>query len=83
MLQQQGYRFSDEAQQAFDRYLQLRIGQPHFANARSVRNALDRARLRQASRLFADRERALSEQDLCTLEAPDILASRLFQESPP
>jgi hypothetical protein len=48
-----------------------------------VRNALDRARLRQASRLFADRERALSEQDLCTLEAPDILASRLFQESPP
>ena len=83
MLQQQGYRFSDTAQQAFDRYLQLRIGQPHFANARSVRNALDRARLRQASRLFADRERALSEQDLCTLEAPDILASRLFQESPP
>jgi len=83
MLRQQGYRFSSEAQQAFEHYLQLRVRQPHFANARSVRNALDRARLRQASRLFADRDRELSEQDLCTLDAPDILASRVFRESPP
>ncbi|NDB00490.1 MAG: CbbX protein, partial [Betaproteobacteria bacterium] len=51
----------------------------HFANARSVRNALDRARLRQASRLFADRERQLSADDLSTIAASDILASRLFQ----
>jgi probable Rubsico expression protein CbbX len=83
MLQQQGYRFSDEARSAFEQYLQLRVQQPHFANARSVRNALDRARLRQASRLFADRDRELSEDDLCTLQAPDILASRLFNESTP
>ena len=82
MLQQQGYRFSDEAHAAFEQYLARRITQPHFANARSVRNALDRARLRQASRLFADRHRELSEDDLCTLQAPDILASRLFNESP-
>jgi probable Rubsico expression protein CbbX len=79
MLTAQNYRFSAEAAQAFGRYLQLRIEQPHFANARSVRNALDRARLRQASRLFADRERELTADDLTTLEAQDILASRVFQ----
>ncbi|MGH8858337.1 MAG: CbbX protein, partial [Polaromonas sp.] len=78
MLTAQNYRFSAEAAQAFGRYLQLRIQQPHFANARSVRNALDRARLRQASRLFADRERELTADDLTTLEAQDILASRVF-----
>jgi hypothetical protein len=55
------------------------VAQPHFANARSVRNALDRARLRQASRLFADRDRILVAEDLCTIEAADILASRVFQ----
>ncbi len=83
MLEQQGYRFSNEARSAFEQYLQLRVQQPHFANARSVRNALDRARLRQASRLFADRNRELNEDDLCTIQAPDILASRLFNESIP
>ena len=79
MLAQQNYRFGAGAAEAFERYLQLRLQQPHFANARSVRNALDRARLRQASRLFADRERQLSADDLSTIAASDILASRLFQ----
>ena len=79
MLAQQSYRFGAGAAEAFERYLQLRLQQPHFANARSVRNALDRARLRQASRLFADRERHLNADDLSTIAAPDILASRLFQ----
>ncbi len=50
--------------QAFDEYLVRRIAQPHFANARSVRNALDRARLRQASRLFAERDREFTPDDL-------------------
>ena len=54
------------------------MAQPHFSNARSVRNALDRARLRQASRLFADPHRALSRDDLATLSAADIRASRVF-----
>ena len=81
MLQRHRYRFSPEAQQAFEQYVEIRLQQPHFANARSVRNALDRARLRQASRLFADRQREWSEVDLCTLEASDILASRLFDIS--
>ena len=79
MLAQQNYRFGDGAEDAFERYIQLRLQQPHFANARSIRNALDRARLRQASRLFADRDRQLTAEDLSTIEIPDILASRLFQ----
>jgi probable Rubsico expression protein CbbX len=78
MLQQQNYRFGAGAREAFDEYLALRIRQPHFANARSVRNALDRARLRQASRLFADRDRALDEAALTTLVESDIRASRVF-----
>ncbi len=81
MLATQNYRFGAGAAEAFERYLQLRIPQPHFANARSVRNALDRTRLRQASRLFADRERELTAQDLTTLEAQDFLASRVFQNA--
>ena len=79
MLAAQNYCYGAGAQEAFERYLNLRIAQPHFANARSVRNALDRARLRQASRLFEDRERELGADDLTTLEASDILASRLFK----
>ena len=78
MLAAQNYRFAPGAREAFDDYLALRIRQPHFANARSVRNALDRARLRQASRLFADRERALTRDDLTTIAAADIRASRVF-----
>jgi hypothetical protein len=81
MLVAQHYRFGAGAAEAFEQYLNRRIAQPHFANARSVRNALDRARLRQASRLFADRERELSAQDLSTIEASDILASRVFQSA--
>jgi probable Rubsico expression protein CbbX len=81
MLDQQHYQFGEGAREAFDRYLNRRLAQPHFANARSVRNALDRARLRQASRLFADPHKVLSKQDLTTIEAPDILASRLFADA--
>jgi probable Rubsico expression protein CbbX len=78
-LAAQNYRFGEGAREAFEKYLGLRVAQPHFANARSVRNALDRSRLRQASRLFADRDRILVAEDLCTIEAADILASRVFQ----
>ncbi len=81
MLEQMNYRFGDGAQEAFAEYLSLRLQQPHFANARSVRNALDRARLRQASRLFAERDRELSAEDLSTLTPADIRASRHFQQS--
>jgi probable Rubsico expression protein CbbX len=79
MLDDQHYRFGDGAAEVFQRYLERRTQQPHFANARSVRNALDRARLRQASRLFTDRDRVLSEADLTTISPADLLASRVFQ----
>ncbi|HUI59081.1 MAG TPA: CbbX protein [Steroidobacteraceae bacterium] len=78
MLQQMQYRLSPEADAALLQYIEKRIAQPHFANARSVRNALDRARLRQASRLFERRGSALSREDLVTIEASDIRASRVF-----
>jgi len=80
MLAQQNYHFSKDGEKAFADYLPLRMKLPHFANARSVRNALDRARLRQANRLFAKRSNKLSKDDLMTLEAEDILASRVFKE---
>ena len=79
MLDSQLYRFGEGASEAFVQYLARRTRQPHFANARSVRNALDRARLRQATRLFADRDRVLTPEDLTTLLPQDILASRVFQ----
>ncbi len=82
MLAEQMYRFSPEALQAFEAYLKRRMQQPRFANARSVRNALDRARLRQANRLFAKGGR-ISKADLMTIEAEDILASRVFSEEIP
>ena len=77
MLAQQDYRFDDEALAAFREYVALRRAQPHFANARSVRNALDRARLRQANRLFAAGA-AVSRDDLSTITAADLRASRVF-----
>jgi probable Rubsico expression protein CbbX len=79
MLEQQNYHFGPGARAAFEEYLAHRIAQPHFANARSVRNALDRARLRQASRLFADEDREFSAADLSTITEPDIRASRVFE----
>jgi replication-associated recombination protein RarA len=82
MLAAMNYRFGDGAQAAFEDYLQRRVAQPHFANARSVRNALDRARLRQASRLYADADRVLTAADLTTIAPQDILASRVFHPHP-
>ena len=79
MLAEYMYRFSPEAQEAFEAYLKRRMHMPRFANARSVRNAIDRVRLRQANRLFAKGGK-ISKTDLMTIEAEDILASRVFTE---
>jgi len=59
-------------------YLERRMAQPHFANARSVRNALDRAKLRQASRLIA-RGGVIAPDELTRLDESDIRQSRVFQ----
>jgi len=77
MLDQMQYRLSDEARATLREYIALRRSQPHFANARSIRNALDRARLRQASRLFA-KGATLAREELVTIEAADLRASRVF-----
>ncbi len=78
MLSEQNYHFDAEAKAAFERYIEVRKTQALFANARSIRNALDRMRLRQANRLIADLDRSLSAEDLMTIEAEDVLASRVF-----
>jgi probable Rubsico expression protein CbbX len=80
MLAGQSYRFSPAARGAFGRYLEARMRQPHFANARSVRNALDRARLRQAVRLFESRGHAITVEDLMTIGPEEILASRVLAD---
>jgi probable Rubsico expression protein CbbX len=81
MLAQMQYTLSTDARSVLREYIGRRQTQPHFANARSIRNALDRARLRQASRLFARRDGALARSDLMTIEAADIRASRVFTEA--
>ncbi|HWE60338.1 MAG TPA: CbbX protein [Chloroflexota bacterium] len=82
MLREQMYCLAAEAEPVFMDYLQRRRQLPHFANARSVRNAIDRARLRQANRLF-NQGGQLSRHDLMTISAEDILASRVFRAELP
>ena len=78
MLDQQNYTLDGEARQAMADYIGRRRAQPHFANARSIRNALDRARLRQANRLFEGSQGPLNATALSTISAEDITASRVF-----
>jgi probable Rubsico expression protein CbbX len=80
MLAEQQYELSDEAKKTFRDYLDRRMTQPRFANARSVRNALERARLRQATRIISSGG-TLSRADLVRLEAEDILKSRVFSDT--
>jgi probable Rubsico expression protein CbbX len=79
MVEQQGYEMSEEAQSAFHDYIERRVGRPRFANGRSIRNAVERARLRQANRLF-ESNRRLTRTDLLTLEPEDILQSSVFDD---
>jgi probable Rubsico expression protein CbbX len=78
ILAAESYRFGDEAKAAFYNYIQRRMQLPFFANARSIRNAIDRARMRQANRLFNHMGRGLTKLDLITIQAEDITASRVF-----
>jgi len=79
ILASENYRFSEEATEVFADYIVRRMQLPFFANARSIRNAIDRARMRQANRLFNGMGSRLSRLDLMTIEAEDITASRVFQ----
>jgi probable Rubsico expression protein CbbX len=79
MLDQQGYELTPDAREAFGAYVERRVRRPRFAHGRSIRNAIERARMRQASRLY-DRRAALERRDLVTIEAADILASSVFAD---
>jgi hypothetical protein len=78
MLQDQQYQLTPDAEIAFSQYIAKRKEQPLFANARSVKNALDRARMRQANRIFDSRGQILTKKELVNLEAQDILQSTIF-----
>ncbi|MDA8320487.1 MAG: CbbX protein [Actinomycetota bacterium] len=77
MLDREQYRLSPEAKQAFAEYVALRMNQPRFANARSIRNAIDRLRLRQAGRLV-NSGRPIGRDDLLLIDVADVRASRVF-----
>jgi probable Rubsico expression protein CbbX len=81
MVLRQHYSFDEKSRRAFREYLVLRSRQPHFANARSVRNALDRIKLRQANRLIA-RGGRIPREELARLGEVDVRASRVFQAGP-
>jgi probable Rubsico expression protein CbbX len=79
MLDQQQYELDEDAQKAFKDYIERRVERPRFAYGRSIRNAIDRARMRQAGRLYERRDE-LSREDLVTIKAEDILASSIFAD---
>jgi len=81
MLEQMQYRLSPTARPVMVEYIERRRARPNFANARSIRNALDRARLRQANRLLARSDPRLTRDDLMTIEAEDLRASRVFESA--
>ncbi len=74
------YRFDEAGQAAMREYIALRMQQPRFSNARSIRNGIDRARLRMANRLFAGRDQPLDRVALETITAEDIRVSRVFTQ---
>jgi len=80
MLEEQQYQLTPDAEVALGQYIKRRKEKPLFANARSVKNALDRARMRQANRIFDSRGQVLTKKELVNLEAQDILQSTVFND---
>jgi hypothetical protein len=80
ILEEQQYRMTAEAEDALLEYITKRMELPLFANARTVSNAIDKARMRHANRMFASGDRILTKSDLVTIEADDIRQSSLFDE---
>jgi ATPases of the AAA+ class len=78
MLEDQQYQLTSDAEVALSEYITRRKHKPLFANARSVKNALDRARMRQANRIFDSRGQVLTKKELVNIEAQDILQSTVF-----
>ncbi len=80
MVAAENFQFDDLARKAFGEYLARRVKQPRFSNARSVRNAVERSRLRQAKRLV-ELDRPLTRNDLVTITDEDVYGSSVFEES--
>jgi len=80
MVERQGYAMSEDADRALRDYIEVRVQRPRFAHGRSIRNAIERARMRQATRLF-DSDRKLTRRDLVTIEPDDILQSSVFSDT--
>ena len=78
MLEEQQYQLTTDAELALTEYIRVRKEKPLFANARSIKNALDRARMRQANRIFDSRGQILTKKELVNLEATDFLQSSIF-----
>ena len=78
MIEEQQYQLTPAAESALLEYIKVRRTKPLFANARSVRNALDRARMRQANRVFETESDNLTKRQLVTIEDVDLLQSRVF-----
>jgi hypothetical protein len=81
MLAQQKYYLDDAAREAFRAYIERRMALPDFANARSIRNAIDRIKLRQANRIYSGGG-TVTKEELGRIDASDILKSRVFLETP-
>ena len=79
MLQEEQYQLTDDGEVALRDYIVKRMEKPLFANARSIRNALDRARMRQANRIFDSRGTVLTKKELVNLQAEDFLQSTVFE----
>lgn len=81
MLGEQNYHFDKASRTAFKEYLERRMTLPHFSNARSVRNAIDRMKLRQANRLFSS-DKKITRRELARIDEGDVRKSRVFEENP-
>lgn len=81
MLEDEQYQLTDDGEKALEKYIAKRMEKPLFANARSIRNALDRARMRQANRIFDTRGTILTKKELVNLQADDFLQSTVFGDN--
>jgi len=80
ILEEQQYRMTDDAERALLEYVEKRAKLPLFANARTISNAIDTARMKHANRMFNSGDKILTKSDLVTIEAQDIRESSLFEE---
>ena len=74
MIRDLEYELSPDAAMVFEQYIAKRKTMPFFSNARTVRNAMDRARMNSAIRIFNDgiTGRKVSVRELKTITGNDF-----------